>query len=122
MITKKYPGKSLFFILSIVCISFTGLQTANAQIGDVGEILQSGADDASLLLNEYLKPFGTGFGAGLNSGWVNTAKPYKPFGIDLRVNVGAAVVPTAEQSFNARDMVFQNLEYISGSPAESQTA
>lgn len=122
MITKKYPGKSLFFILSMVCISFTGLQTAKAQIGDVGEILQSGADDASLLLHEYLKPFGTGFGSGLNSGWVNTAKPYKTFGIDLRVNVGAAVVPTSDQSFNVQNLTFENLERIEGGPVESQTA
>jgi hypothetical protein len=59
-----------------------------------------------LLLFEYLKPFGEGFGADLNSGWVNTARPYGTLGFDLRVNVGVAIVPTGDRSFNVDELDF----------------
>lgn len=120
--TTKTLGKSLFLLFSMVCLSVSGIQTAKAQFGDAGEILRAGSGDANLLLNEYLKPFGAGFGPGLNSGWTETAKPHKTLGFDLKLNVAAAVVPTVDRSFNVDNLSLQGLERVDGSPAVSQTA
>lgn len=93
---------------------------SNAQLGNAGEILRGGAADANLLMENYLKPFGSGFGAGLNSGWFNSAKPYGKFGFDLRIGVAAALVPESDLFFEASGLTFSTLEYLGG-PSSSQT-
>ncbi|MEX2344482.1 MAG: DUF6588 family protein [Balneolaceae bacterium] len=121
MLTKQKRGKSLLFLFSLIFLSTAGLQTAKAQLGDVGEILRGGSTDSNLLLNEYLKPFGSGFGADLNSGWVNTARAYKPFGIDLRLTAAFSVVPDTDQLFDVTRLQFQELQILGG-PNQSPTA
>lgn len=108
---------------SVLCACLTVIQapTAQAQLGDAGEILRAGTEDANLLLENYLKPFGAGFGSDLNSGWVNSARPYRTLGFDLRVHVGVALVPGSDQNFNVDQLDFQNLQRVDG-PAMSQTA
>jgi hypothetical protein len=113
--------KILFLIASCSLISLAGVNTATAQFDDAGEILRSGTNDANLLLQEYLKPFADGFGADLNSGWINTAKPYNTLGFDLRISAGVAIVPTGDRSFNVDELNFENLERVNG-PSEAQTA
>lgn len=106
----------------LVCLSLQLVTTreAKAQLEDAGEILRSGAHDANLLMEGYLKPFGAGFGAGLNSGWFNTAGAYKPFGFDLRLNAAVSMVPSSDRLFNITQLGLQNIEVISGS-AETPT-
>lgn len=103
-------------------LGFLGIGTSSsfAQVGDVGRILQASADDANLLVQEYLKPFGSGFGASLNSGWTNTAKPHKKFGFDVTVSAGLATVPMADKTFNVNNIGLEELELENG-PAEVQT-
>lgn len=113
--------KIILLLSSLAMISLFTQGTVQAQFGDSGDILRAGQADANLLLNEYLKPFGKGFGTDLNSGWSNTAKPYRTLGFDLRVNAAVSIVPTADRSFNVDDLVFENLERVGG-PAISQTA
>lgn len=113
--------KSLLLFATCILISLAGVNTATAQFDDAGEILRSGTNDANLLLQEYLKPFANGFGADLNSGWINTAKPYSTLGFDLRISAGIAIVPTGDRSFNVDDLNFENLERVDG-PSEAQTA
>ncbi|WP_069131766.1 DUF6588 family protein [Rhodohalobacter halophilus] len=113
--------KITLIVSSLLLISLAGVQNASAQFDDSGEILRAGAADANLLLQEYLKPFANGFGADLNSGWVNSARPYRTLGFDLRVSAGVAIVPTGDRSFNVDEIDFQNLERVGG-PAEAQTA
>lgn len=117
MMTKLNIKRINLFFLFFLLISVAGLNSAQAQID---EILSSGPEDANLLLKEYLRPFGSGFGAGLNSGWVNTARPYKPFGLDIRVNAAVSVAPGADQIINTRNLAFQELKYLRG-PSESST-
>lgn len=88
---------------------------AQAQLGDAGEILKSGAADANLLLKSYLEPFGKGFGAGMNTGWFTSAGTHKKLGFDLSLNVGIAVVPSSGLSFNVDDLNFSSLERTGGS-------
>ncbi len=113
--------KSLLLFATCILISLAGVNTATAQFDDAGEILRSGTNDANLLLQEYLKPFANGFGADLNSGWINTAKPYSKLGFDLRISAGIAIVPTGDRSFNVDELNFENLERVDG-PSEAQTA
>jgi hypothetical protein len=76
-----------------------------------GEFIRAGVEDAELLLGEYLKPFGKGFGPGLNSEWVHSAKPHSTLGFDISVRAGLAVVPQIDKSFDVTDLTFNKLEY-----------
>ncbi|PKD44835.1 DUF6588 family protein [Rhodohalobacter barkolensis] len=113
--------KVTLFVSTLLLISLAGVQNAAAQFDDAGEILRSGTNDANLLLQEYLKPFANGFGADLNSGWINSARPYRKLGFDLRISAGVAIVPTGDRSFNVDELDFENLDRVGG-PAEAQTA
>lgn len=108
--------RQIFFkgSLLIVLMSFISVPSF-AQLDDVGTILQSGKADANSLVQAYLKPFGSGFGAGLNTGWTNTAKPHNTLGFDLTVSAGLAIVPDGDLSFDVNDLNLQQLEVESGS-------
>ncbi|MGD8426097.1 MAG: hypothetical protein PVH63_00635, partial [Balneolaceae bacterium] len=107
----------LFFLLGLMSFITT---TSYAQIGDVSSILQAGKEDANTLARAYLQPFGSGFGASLNTGWTNAAKPHKKFGFDLTISSGLAIVPNADKSFDVTQLGLQKLEYENG-PQVSQT-
>lgn len=106
----------------LLIIGFVGIGTTAsfAQLGNVGNILQSSAEDANVLVGEYLKPFGSGFGAGLNSGWTNTARPHKKLGFDITISSGLAVVPASDKTFDVTQIGLQELELDSG-PSNLQT-
>lgn len=90
---------------------------AHAQIDDVGELLRSGVNDSNLLLENYLRPYVNGFGANLNTGWNNTASPYKTLGFDIRVNAALAIIPSSDEFINILELEnqFQELEVFSSS-------
>lgn len=115
----KLRYRLTLLLLSFGVIGFISTPS-HAQIGDVGSILQSGKADANTLARSYLKPFGSGFGAALNTGWTNTAKPHKKLGFDLTISSGLAIVPDADKSFDVRDLNFQQLE-LEGNQPISQT-
>lgn len=115
--------KLRYRLLTVVLfLGFFGIQTTSsfAQVGDVGRILQASAEDANILVQEYLRPFGSGFGASLNSGWTNTARPHKKLGFDITVSTGLAVVPSADKTFDVTEIGLQELEVESG-PSTLQT-
>jgi len=90
-------------------------QKAYGQLGNAGDILRTSTADANLLFENYFKPLGRGFGANLNSGWVNSAKPYKTLGFDLRVDASLALVPDADEIFNVANIgLSDNVEIIGG--------
>lgn len=88
--------------------------TAFAQLGDAGAILQGGKEDAQLLLREYLKPFGKGYGPAMNTGWNDEAKPHKTLGFSISIRSGLAMVPGSDQSFDVTAIGLQELSYDSG--------
>lgn len=106
----------------IVLFMFAGFfaSPALAQIDDVSAILQSGVHDANILAREYIKPLGSGFGAGLNTGWTNTAGTHQKFGFDLTVTAGLSIVPDKDLSFDFNDLDLDELVYESG-PMTSPT-
>lgn len=112
--------KQTLRLAALAVISLVALP-AQAQLSNVGEILQAGANDANLLANEYLKPIGRGFGAGLNSGWYFSANPHKFLGFDVAIRVGLAQVPDADLTYNVQNLTFQRLQLKSGKPAIGPT-
>lgn len=109
----RYLYTTVAFLLILV---FSPVKHANGQIGDLGEIFEGGQDDAQILIQEYLKPFGSGFGAGINSGWVDRANTHGVLGFHLKVNITAAMVPDSDQSFNVNDVGLQELQVLEGDP------
>lgn len=93
---------------------------AYAQVENSGQILRAGTDDAQILLQEYLKPFGRGFGADMNSGWFTSARPLKTFEFDLRASVSASIVPVKDRTFNISELNLQSVQLLDG-PAETPT-
>lgn len=102
---------SAFFL--IVLISFLP-KPGSAQNDEIGDILRAGTTDANTLLTEYLRPFGTGFGTGLNSGWITSPRPLRPLGFDLRFNITAAIVPDSDQLFNIANLSLEKLRILDG--------
>lgn len=102
----------------LLLLGFLGLETttSSAQVGDVGSILQSGRQDANTLAKAYLKPFGSGFGASLNTGWTNTADPHGTLGFDLTVSTGLAVVPDGAKSFDVTELDLQRIQLKGNNP------
>lgn len=101
--------KNKFKLLTLAA-AFCGFATpAFAQLDNAGAILRAGAADANVLMAEYMKPFGRGFGAGLNSGWYGVAKSHKFLGFDLAIRATVAEVPLADQSFDLADLTLTSI-------------
>ncbi len=115
----KLSYRSTIFLLLLGLMGFISTPS-HAQIGDVGNILQSGKADANTLARAYLQPFGSGFGAALNTGWTNTAKPHSTLGFDLTISSGLAIVPDGDKAFDVRELGLQELE-VESSNSISQT-
>ena len=92
---KKY----LFTLL----VAFIGLNTF-AQITDAyPSILAEDIKQAEKLLETYFTPMAESFGAGLNSGWYNTAKPHSLGGFDLTFTLNTVIIPNSAKKFNIVD-------------------
>lgn len=88
---------------TLLIVSFTTISIgsfAQGGLGDMGAFLRSGVGDAEKIMKSYTSPLLKGFAQGLNDGWYNTARPLGLGGFDLRVNFGAAFVPSKDQSFD----------------------
>jgi hypothetical protein len=57
------------------------------------------ADDASLLMQNYVNPVMKGLMYDMNGGWYTTAKTHKTFGFDITFNANASFVPDKDQMF-----------------------
>lgn len=70
-----------------------------SQFKDV-DFLRSAPADGGKYLQAYMTPFANAFGAGLNGGWYNTAKPHKFGGFDITLSASAGIVPTSAETFD----------------------
>jgi len=111
----KIRYRYLIFVLLFGLFTFNASPTFG-QVGDIGDILQAGREDANTLARAYLEPFGSGFGASLNTGWTNTASPHGKLGFDVTVSAGLAIVPDAAKSFNINELGLQKLELEGTNP------
>ncbi|MEX1121401.1 MAG: DUF6588 family protein [Balneolales bacterium] len=102
MITSKYRT-SLRYAATLVfafALSLGLSSSSHAQFGDIGAMIKAGDADASILVKEYLRPFGEGVGAVTNTGWVNRAKPHRKLGFDVQIRASAAMVPDQSRNFD----------------------
>ena len=52
------------------------------------------------MIKAYFTPMAESFGAGLNNGWYNTAKPHSLGGFDLTFTVNTVIIPSSAKTFN----------------------
>ncbi|MDZ7715428.1 MAG: DUF6588 family protein [Balneolaceae bacterium] len=102
-------------MIAVMLLAFTSLPVL-AQFGNAGEILRAGKADANIIMKEYLKPIGEGFGTDLNSGWFSTAKTHATLGFDITVNASLAIIPNSGQAFDITGLNLQEVELVSGGP------
>ena len=83
----------------LISALFLFYSTSIAQI-DNFDFLRSVPQDAEKFLKAYMEPWTNAFGAGLNGGWYNTAKPHKPLGFDITTSFNVGVVPSSATEFD----------------------
>ncbi|TNE70832.1 hypothetical protein EP331_11000 [bacterium] len=101
-------------LAAVAAISLVSLP-AYAQLGNIGELLQAGRDDANILAKAYVGPLAKGFGAALNSGWNMSASTHKFLGFDISIRVGIAQIPTADQTYDVNALGLSAFELKQGS-------
>jgi hypothetical protein len=95
-------------IYSLLFLMIVGISSRVFAQQQVEDVLRGGKDDAQVLAQDYMAPFGKAFGSMLNEGWYNTAKTHGfPF-CDLTLYWNWAMVPTADNNFT----VPNNLNYL----------
>lgn len=90
---------------------------AQAQLGDLSNILKGGTADANYLMGEYMSPFAEGFGASLNNGWIQSAQPhgFLPIpGFHVRVSANVSLIPADARSFSIDPSRLTDLEVTNG--------
>ena len=55
------------------------------------------------LIEAYFTPMAESFGAGLNNGWYNTAKPHSLGGFDLTFTLNTVIIPNSAETFKIGD-------------------
>lgn len=100
---------------TLIGLILTGSFSVKAQV-DFGTFLEAGVQDANTIMEKYLEPAFIGFGYGINSGWYNTAKPHKLFGIDITPTVTLAMVPSKGEFFTFNESDYQNIRLHPDSP------
>ncbi|RAJ33083.1 DUF6588 family protein [Pedobacter cryoconitis] len=88
--------KELILIFTSLLLAVNSIK---AQTG-FEQLIKAGPNDATKLVDAYGRPLLKGLGAGMNSGWTNTAKTLGLFHFELRATATAVVVPVSERSFN----------------------
>ena len=89
--TKRFGA---FIIILGLCSSVSYSQFANV------DFFRSTPADGVKLLQAYISPWANAFGAGLNGGWYDTAKPHKLLGFDITSGINVGFVPSSAETFN----------------------
>lgn len=97
---KKIKLKSLLALFAVIAFV---MPPAAGQIDNV-DFLRSGATDGLKIIEAYISPWANAFGAGLNGGWYNTAKPHKLGGFDITAAFNVGFVPESAGTYNVSDL------------------
>ncbi|MGM0739151.1 MAG: DUF6588 family protein [Bacteroidota bacterium] len=103
-------------IILVMMLALSPSQKIYGQLGDLGDLLEGGREDAQLLFKEYLTPFASGFGAGVNAGWTDRSKTHGMLGFHVKLNLSAAVVPDVDQSFDINQLGLSTLQVLQDGP------
>ncbi len=121
-VAHTFPSYLISCIL-LICIALPS-NRAYGQLGDLGDFLNAGSEavgDAELLFSEYLKPFASGFGAGVNTGWIDRARSHGLLGFHVKVNFSAAVVPDVDRFFMVDEIGLNYLQPVREGPVSTPT-
>jgi len=110
---KTMKRLSVFIVATCITASLS-----YAQIGNI-DFLEGGIADGAKLFEAYLTPWANAFGASLNGGWYNTAKPHKFGGFDITFSVSTTIVPANAKTFDLSKIDFENLTLASGAETEA---
>jgi hypothetical protein len=103
------------------CLSFTFLLllvSAKVNAQDPGDFLKVGANDAELLVSQYMEPLVVGLGMGMSNGWYNTAKPHNTLGFDITVSFHGVLIPENKRFFTFDPDLYQNTSLAPGSTTD----
>lgn len=90
-----------------VLIALIGLiKTGKAQ-NQAMELLKAGQEDAQKIADAYVPPLLKAFGAGLNSGWYQTARPLGLGGFSITIGGSAIFAPTEDQTYDVNKLGLQ---------------
>jgi hypothetical protein len=95
--------KKLKTLIGIALLAFGLTFNSFSQLKEI-DFLKGGVDDAETLFNAYLTPYGNIFGANLNAGWYNTAKPHKLGGFDLTLTFNTAWAPSTARMMDLSEL------------------
>lgn len=90
-------------LITVIIGGTLTLGSASAQLKEV-DFIKGGLNDAEILFTEYLAPWANAFGANLNGGWYNTAKPHKLGGFDVTFTVNAAWAPPSAKTMDLNSL------------------
>jgi hypothetical protein len=83
---------------------------------DKFDFLKSTVSDGTKFLEAYMAPWINAFGAGLNGGWYNTAKPHKFGGFDITTAINVGFAPNSAETFDLSTLgLSDNISPRSGS-------
>jgi len=80
-----------------------GLTSFGQSTGQITSILSDDITQGEQIIEAYFTPMAESFGAGLNSGWYNTAKPHKLGGFDLTFTLNTVIIPNTAETFNIEE-------------------
>ena len=80
-----------------------------AQLGDFGDLLMGGIEDGEKLASEYFQPFGSGFGADINTGWVDGASTHDFLGFSVNIRLSSALAPESDRTFDVSQVDLKRL-------------
>lgn len=92
---RLFTKRFLTVISAMVFIS-----TVSFSQFDNVDFLKTAPADGAKYLQAYLAPWTNAFGAGLNGGWYNTAKPHKLGGFDITTSFNVGMVPSSAGTFD----------------------
>ncbi|HEX2920504.1 MAG TPA: DUF6588 family protein [Bacteroidales bacterium] len=110
--------KKLSRIIGLTLVALMITSTSFSQIKNF-DFLRTSTADATKLLQAYMAPWTNAFGAGLNGGWYNTAKPHKLLGFDLTFSANLGVVPESAGTYNIQDLHMTNIQGTGAAPTIS---
>ena len=76
----------------------------------VTDFLKMGVEDARIVSEAYLQPYGEMLGKSLNGGWYNSAGVHRIGGFDLTFGVNMAMVPDVGKTFDVSALLPQMSE------------